>query len=423
MAVDQEELQEQQEAEEKERAAEYLDFRRKFDQMKSDHEGQLANCEKLKQQGNNFFKLGLFSQASMMYSEALELQPENAVLYCNRAMAYLKQDMAHEALEDSQRSLDIDSSVGNIKAFWRKSQSLYDLDRFAESEDVADEGLALQPGNQHLNRVRRKAREATTMRRLCGGEWVAKMENGVEKRYTFDADGSMKINVFGHFVPAAFELSVEGNPRSLVVKMKAEVVGFGNGPPPPPRPYIFDFRDNDKELWLCTPIGTDELPTTFEGPGFDRFRREVEPEANGEPEEPLDTRCEAYLRELVEAMPLLPPQLPETPSEQEICRETMITERISQLKRRFGVEVHLRAVELAKAPKLAPTPAMAELALQLQQRFVARKIMAPPAPEPVAPPQEKATEVAALAASPAAGCLGFIASLCCGGGVPGKAAR
>lgn len=38
------------------------------------------------------------------------------------------------------------------------------------------------------------------------------------------------------------------------------------------------------------------------------------------------------------------------------------------------MKVHLRAVELAKAPKLAPTPAMAELALQLQQRFVARRV-------------------------------------------------
>lgn len=382
-----EEEEEQDQEEKRQRDAEYLDFRRRFDKMKQQQEGVQAESEKIKTQGNNFFKLGLYMQASMMYSEAIELQPDSAVLYCNRAMAYLKQDMPHEALVDAEKSLEIDTSVENIKAYWRQAQALLDLDRLEESEAAADAGIALQGGNQHLNRVRRKAREAATMRRLCGHPWSAKMPNGIEKRYTFESDGSMKINVFGHYVPATFDLSVEGNPWSMVVRMKPEGVGAGNGPPPPPRPYIFEFHDEDQELWLCTPVGTDELPTKFDGPGFDRLRAAApEPTGDEASDEPLDARCERYIREMNEAMPQLPPQLPASPSEQEISQEALVMESISQLKRRFGMQVHQRALELAKDPASAPSSSLADLAEQLQRRFVSRRILAPPPPREEAAP-------------------------------------
>ena len=114
-----------------------------------------------------FFQLGLYEQASLRYSEAIESQPDNAVLYCNRSMAYLKQDMPQEALADAERSLELDASADNIKAYWRKSQSLLDLDFIAEAESTAEVGLALQPGNQHLFSVWRKARETMAQRQFC----------------------------------------------------------------------------------------------------------------------------------------------------------------------------------------------------------------------------------------------------------------
>jgi len=323
----------------------------------------------------------------MMYSEAIELQPESAVLYCNRSMAYLKQDMTHEALADAEKSLEIDDKVENIKAYWRKAQALLELDRLEESEATADTGLVMQgqAGNQHLNRVRRRARELATMKRLCGDPWSVKMDNGIEKRYAFETDGTLKIHVFGQYVPATFDLSVEGNPRSMVVKMKPEGVGIGNGPPPPPRPYIFEFHDNDQELWLCTPVSSDELPTKFEGQGFDRLRR-VAPEApeveDASDAEPLDVRCARYIRAMNKAMPLLPPQLPETPSEQEMSKEVLVMEKMSQLRRKYGTKVHMRALELAISPSSAESAELAEVALELQKRFVTRRILPPPAPEP-----------------------------------------
>lgn len=374
------------EDEERARNGEYLSFRREFDKLKQQHEGMHAESEKLKAQGNSFFSFGCYAQAAVLYSEAIDLQPDSAVLYCNRAMAYLKQEMPHEALADAEMSLQIDSAVTNIKAYWRQSQALLDLDRSVESEAAADAGLALQASNQHLNRVRRRAREVTALKRLSGAEWVTRLENGVEKRYSFTEDGTMNITVFGHSVQATFDLSVEGNPRSMVVRMSPEGLG-GSGPPPPPAPYIFEFHsgteDKDEELWLCQPVGSKELPTKFEGPGFDRMRRAPKTATVEEVLEPLDCRVASYMQEMNEALPLIPPQLPERPSEEEIEVEVQLMERVSQLKRRFGPEVHQRAVALAKDPELVGEPVLTELALELRRRLIARRLLAAPAAAPV----------------------------------------
>merc|ERR1712137_358906 len=159
--------------------------------------------------------------------------------------------MYDEALVDANKSLELDESVTNIKAYWRKAQALLDLERPEEAEEVADVGLELQGGNKPLNLVRKKARERNIMRRLVGGEWVGTMQGGIEKRLAFTEDGTMIMTVFDHKIDATFDLSVEGIPRSMVVKMKPEKDVRGTGPPPAPMVYIFEFHDNDAELWLC----------------------------------------------------------------------------------------------------------------------------------------------------------------------------
>lgn len=447
---DQEDMEEKEEEEEEdpydkeEREArkkqEFMGFRREFDKMKRTQEGLQADSDKIKTQGNHFFSLGLFFQATAMYSEAIDLQPENALLYGNRSMAYLKQHMFDEALVDAETSLELDDSVANIKAYWRKAQALLDLERPEEAVVVADEGLALQGGNKHLNGVRRKAREVNTLRRLVGGTWVGKMQGGIEKSLSFSADGSMLMCVFNHPIPSTFDLSVEGNPRSMVVKMKPEGDLRGTGPPPPPMVYIFEFHDNDEELWICHPVGTNELPTKFEGPGFEKLRRAPKSDVKQEDEsdaESLEVRCDRYIREMNAILPLLPQQLPERPSDEQVSEEAQLMEQFTQLRRRYPLQVHQRSVELAKDPSQAGSTELAELALDLQRRFVARKIMkipsAAPAPSPKTPAATPAfPEVTistgspqAFPANPAAapasqkqadsGCMCGLVSRLCGG--------
>lgn len=383
-----------------ERKEQYLEFKRKMDEFKGDCEGMVSEAESFKKQGNAYFTFGCYAQATIMYSDAIELQPHNSILYCNRAMAYLKQDMADLALADANRSLEIESSVDNIKAYWRKAQALYDLGQFEDSEAAASEGLEIQPRNPQINKVRRKAREAVVVKRLVAGDWVGK-SNGMEQRYGFNNDCEMTMTVWGQKLTAAYELSVEGNPRSMVVRMKSEVHIPGQ-PPPPPMVYIFEFHGDDEELWLCHPVdGSQDLPTKFEGPGFVKYKR-VEKALDAEEiasNKTLEEKCTDYMREMNKALPLIPPQLPEKPSEEQIKEEVEMCTRISSMKQRYGLEVHRRAVELAKEPSAASSEEMKSLAEQLQKRFVARKLLgadskdvkaAPkPATPAVAPPAKE----------------------------------
>eukprot|EP00811_Abedinium_folium_P026802 NODE_3988_length_1952_cov_3.370411.p1 GENE.NODE_3988_length_1952_cov_3.370411~~NODE_3988_length_1952_cov_3.370411.p1 ORF type:complete len:296 (+),score=75.20 NODE_3988_length_1952_cov_3.370411:465-1352(+) len=194
----------------------------------------------------------------------------------------------------------------------------------------------------------------------------------------------MTMRVFDHEIQATFELSVEGRPRSMVVKMKEDEAMRGAGPPPPPVPYIFDFPNDDgEELWLCHPVhDSPGLPTEFAGPGLVKMKRVPAQavSASAALVEPLDVRCAHYMKAMSEILPALPQQLPELPSHDEIQRELVMTGRLSQLKQHYGVKVHRRAVELAKIAHHRREQAgvdaeLMELACVFRARLVARRLL------------------------------------------------
>lgn len=386
------------------RDQEYKGFRQKLDRMKAEHQGGMGESEVAKEQGNAFFKFGLYSQASVMYSTAIELRPDQAILYSNRAMAYLKQDMADEALADAQKSIDLDPNL--VKGHWRKAQALHDLRCFEESEAAAVLGLELEPSNKHLNVVKRKARECSVKQRLAGS-WVSKHENGIEQRMRFDENGDWTISLMGHDVPATFELSVEGQPWSMVMRMKDIGHADSGGPPPPPVPYIFKIHDGKagEELWLCHPMGSKELPQEFEGPGFAVHHRAPEEKLEVK-EGTIEELCAEYLVKMNATMPLLPPQLPAESLDEDIAAEVRITDQLSTLRREYGLEVHRRAMGLARRPGQVSDPKLAALAGDLRQRLVARKIL--PSAEP-----ETASAAPTAASERQPGCFaGLVARIC-----------
>ena len=128
-------------------------------------------ASKLKEKGNIAFKECDYAQASLFYSQAIEIL-ENIVtgggggddevlqklhqecrevlctIYSNRAACALKLGDHELALSDTNSCLEIDSE--NVKANFRKGLALHALGRYREACPVLGFALQKEPKNQQI---------------------------------------------------------------------------------------------------------------------------------------------------------------------------------------------------------------------------------------------------------------------------------
>ncbi len=57
-----------------------------------------------------------YAGAVHLYSQAIELQPENAVLYANRAFAHIKREEYGSAVMDASKAIAADPSYAKVQA-------------------------------------------------------------------------------------------------------------------------------------------------------------------------------------------------------------------------------------------------------------------------------------------------------------------
>uniref|UniRef100_A0A8C1PG04 Serine/threonine-protein phosphatase n=1 Tax=Cyprinus carpio TaxID=7962 RepID=A0A8C1PG04_CYPCA len=74
------------------------------------------------------FPLKTFINAIKYYTEALELNPSNAIYYSNRSLAYLRTECYGYALGDATRALELDKNY--IKGYYRRATSNMALGKF-----------------------------------------------------------------------------------------------------------------------------------------------------------------------------------------------------------------------------------------------------------------------------------------------------
>lgn len=105
-----------------------------------------AKAEQLKNQGNEFVKQNDHLQAIKCYTEAISLDPNNAIYYSNRAAAYNKLEKYAEAIADCNAAIAIDPSYS--KAYSRKGLALSALGNHQEAVIYYKKALQLEPDNQ-----------------------------------------------------------------------------------------------------------------------------------------------------------------------------------------------------------------------------------------------------------------------------------
>ncbi|NP_997929.1 small glutamine-rich tetratricopeptide repeat-containing protein alpha isoform X1 [Danio rerio] len=111
----------------------------------SPYEHQLAEAERLKTDGNDQMKVENFSAAVEFYSKAIQLNPQNAVYFCNRAAAYSKLGNYAGAVQDCERAIGIDANYS--KAYGRMGLALASLNKYSEAVSYYKKALELDPDN------------------------------------------------------------------------------------------------------------------------------------------------------------------------------------------------------------------------------------------------------------------------------------
>ncbi|KAJ3300312.1 hypothetical protein HK104_002131 [Borealophlyctis nickersoniae] len=102
--------------------------------------------EAFKAEGNSAFSLKQYTVALAKYTEAIALDPSNAVLYSNRSACYLHIKKWEQALQDATRAVELDPKF--TKAMIRRATAMTNLQRVGEALIVYKEILKLDPDNK-----------------------------------------------------------------------------------------------------------------------------------------------------------------------------------------------------------------------------------------------------------------------------------
>eukprot|EP01036_Dinobryon_divergens_P006821 gene6821-9068_t len=85
----------------------------------------------LRNEGNRLFKALQYSDATFLYTQALDISPQNAILFSNRSACYLSQGLYINAEHDANNAIKLDSKM--VKGWFRLASALFHQDRFEDA--------------------------------------------------------------------------------------------------------------------------------------------------------------------------------------------------------------------------------------------------------------------------------------------------
>eukprot|EP01114_Cavostelium_apophysatum_P008184 TRINITY_DN2050_c0_g2_i2.p1 TRINITY_DN2050_c0_g2~~TRINITY_DN2050_c0_g2_i2.p1 ORF type:complete len:178 (-),score=30.99 TRINITY_DN2050_c0_g2_i2:69-602(-) len=106
------------------------------------------SADELKAKGNKAFTEGKFDESVKHFTDAINLDPKNHILYSNRSGAYASLKKYNEALADAEKTVELKSDWA--KGYSRKVTALHYLGKYDEAEAAANQGLKIEPENAQL---------------------------------------------------------------------------------------------------------------------------------------------------------------------------------------------------------------------------------------------------------------------------------
>ncbi|GAD96261.1 heat shock protein STI1 [Paecilomyces variotii No. 5] len=102
-------------------------------------------ADALKAEGNKAFSAKDYATAAEKFTKAIEIEPENHILYSNRSAVYAAQSEYQKALEDANKATDIKADWS--KGWLRKGAAYRGLGDLLGAHDAYEEALKLEPSN------------------------------------------------------------------------------------------------------------------------------------------------------------------------------------------------------------------------------------------------------------------------------------
>ncbi|XP_037957281.1 stress-induced-phosphoprotein 1 [Teleopsis dalmanni] len=118
----------------------------------------MEKVNELKEKGNQALNAEKYDEAISAYTEAINLDEKNHVLYSNRSAAYAKAEKFAQALEDAEKTIALNPSWP--KGYSRKGVALAGLKDYVKAFEAYNEGLKHDPTNAILQQGRKEITSA-----------------------------------------------------------------------------------------------------------------------------------------------------------------------------------------------------------------------------------------------------------------------
>ncbi|KAL9241271.1 hypothetical protein vseg_015401 [Gypsophila vaccaria] len=90
-----------------------------------------SRAEEFKRQANEAFKAHKYNQAIDLYSQAIDLNNQNAVYFANRAFAHTKLEEYGSAIQDATKAIEVDPKYS--KGYYRRGAAYLAMGKFKEA--------------------------------------------------------------------------------------------------------------------------------------------------------------------------------------------------------------------------------------------------------------------------------------------------
>lgn len=108
----------------------------------------MTTVDELKSKGNAALQAQKFEEAVNFYTEAINIDPSNHILYSNRSAAYAKTNEYEKSLTDAEKTISLKKDWA--KGYSRKGAALELLEKMDEAIVTYEEGLKVDPTNPLL---------------------------------------------------------------------------------------------------------------------------------------------------------------------------------------------------------------------------------------------------------------------------------